>query len=715
MRTNVLHRIRATVGTWAVWPETYSSQRDDSFVGQASLQAPVRPPGNELSTDASNSGAPLQRRAVAATDPSETPRGYSARVTGRCIDRYFRSLDGVEVKSDRRNVIATTDSRGSFTLVLPLGDRMTESFVLSMEREGYGRKTLQVVLRAGGTTDLGNILLMTPALVSGRVVDAEGAPFPGAVIRIKEALGGDDIQGSRFEGPSRPLVEGKSDDSGKFRFEDVPVRSIRAWAGARDMVWAWTDSIEVPPSDEVTDIVLQLLPLTGEDTIDLRVIDPSGAPVPHASVYYVVQTNRRSSSATLFTDALGRCRKFVDVKAPHSFLARDPEGRFGAAIARNVEPGTSNLVLRLSESESFTLRVKSENEDPVERYRANLRDSEHPLMPIGGTRGSETHHRGTMEITKPPAPFLLTIEANAYEVVEIGPFDPNHMLDTVEITLTALPRSHGRVIADGQGVHGAQVSLHRALEVNELAITNGFPARSSPSAQAQDETDDDGGFEITIREAGRYYLRAEALGFAPVDLGPLELRPEFGAKALDLHLGRGGSIRGRILVGETEGLGGWIVGISRGDGFAISRRTDADGRFHFQGLTPGRWLVRRLDKEIILGHTSSGTRTKTSDDPLPWNTEVFEGQTTEFELDLRSLRTLSGKFLLGSEAPNGWRATLSSPQVPGSYESHSSSVDSEGRFQMSAMGTGPFRLALSGKLDGIFCMFVRFDFQLLSS
>src|SRR5262249_16956395 len=98
----------------------------------------------------------------------------------------------------------------------------------------------------------------------------------------------------------------------------------------------------------------------------------------------------------------------------------------------------------------------------------------------------------------------------------------------------------------------------------------------------------------------------------------------------------GGAIEGHVLVAQGKEASGVIVAANRGDGRARTTRSGADGAFHFDGLTPGRWNVTRAQAEISPNRsTTSSWDGETKDVEPPWDCVVDEGRTTRFDVDVR--------------------------------------------------------------------------------
>lgn len=638
--------------------------------------------------------------AEAAPDPGSALEFVNARVIGRCVDVSGRGIEGVRVRCAARSLEAASDASGHFELSLDLAEGAPDVLRLELSRERFGRTWRGATVHAAEDVDLGEIVLEAGGLLAGRVVDANGLVLPLARIAVEQA--GSLVQGGRFDGPRQPLLRDRCDERGEFRLPDVPVGLVRVWAGAEDMRWSWSDALEVTPQRDLTDIVLRVEPLKREDTIQLIVLDPGGEPAQRANVRYRYGDSYRSGSGTITTDSEGRGRMFMKVRAAHSFLASDRNEKHRSAFASDVPPGTHDLVLQLTEHQSFRLEVRDERSLPVLHYRVAIEDVKDQIGGIGGGPGKGPHSEGRTEIVTPVVPFKLIIEAEGFEREVLGPFDPDAVSARLDAVLVALPAVRGRVLAGGEALSGAAVSLHEAVGNRLNYVINGFPCRSRKSSVARATSDSEGAFELTLRQAGRYYLRAETEGLAAADVGPFELGPHVGASGLGIELGPGGVLEGRVRgAGALNSPSGMIVGVSRADGFGITARSGDEGQYRFEGLAPGRWLLELREEEIHPHSTNSSTRMSDREIEIPWNCEVWEGQTTAFDLNLDLLHAaiFEGSALMAGEALRGWEISLSRVEG-GQQDSKKATLDSLGAFRVPLRESGRYRVSLQGLIDG---------------
>ena len=107
----------------------------------------------------------------------------------------------------------------------------------------------------------------------------------------------------------------------------------------------------------------------------------------------------------------------------------------------------------------------------------------------------------------------------------------------------------------------------------------------------------EGAFVATLRTAGEFVVRVEHAGFAPAEIGPFAIDPERGLDGIEAVLDQGGSIAGEVRSAAGP-VAGAIVGVSRGDGHAVTQRSGVDGAFRFDRLMPGPWTVQLVEEDI---------------------------------------------------------------------------------------------------------------------
>lgn len=156
--------------------------------------------------------------------------------------------------------------------------------------------------------------------LTGELVDAEGLGREGIPLFLI--------------GPHRASARTDSDARGSFRFAGVEGGRHRLRVGSRDS--PWIPETEVDLGEELQDLGAIVLPPLA--SLEILVVDESGAPLPEARVFV-------PGSYELETDAHGRC-----------FVPSLPVGmhRFFASIPAI---GRGNTVLELEAGEAASTRI----------------------------------------------------------------------------------------------------------------------------------------------------------------------------------------------------------------------------------------------------------------------------------------------------------------------------------------------------------------------
>ena len=692
---------------------SYDAAPSASAPGAVAEESNAPSPAVSLSPPATTEG-PGERESVidlpAPLEPvaAAAPETFQAAFTGRFLDAFGDSLEGVEVTASLGEGRAASLSDGRFQLELELPPEQRErTLPLLATLSGYESRRLEPVAQPAGIFDLGDIVLGRGGVVLCTVVDGDGLPVPSARVLITAVLATFSLP--RSTPPPDPFVEGITDEAGQCRLEGVPEGDVRVWAGGEGTLWAFRE-VRVVASRQI-EVELLLARLDREDAIELVVLAPGGEPVPFARIQYHYHREGTSGSGGGAADGQGRYRHQLHMRVPHDFTGADPNDRYRPALARQVPPGARGRVLQLEEQRGLALHVSDLGGAPVLSFSARTEmisgEQRLPVQRLDAVPEDE----GVLQLLLPTGSFDLEVQADGYQTERLGPFDPSRIGARLELRLTPLPGVRGRVVDEAGGpVAGAELGLHRALRDGYDLTVNGFPCRSDRGAASNATSDDDGRFELTLRESGRFYLRAEARGFAPAESGPLELEAQVGARELVLVLGQGGGLEGSVLMPPGESPAGVIVGISRGDGHGETQRTDAKGSYRFERLTPGRWLVERRSEELSRNRTSSSSSNADEPQSIPWSCEVWPGRTTHFDLDLRGKdRTIVEGHLFFSGAPcSGWQVSLLSRTGPTLDQDV---LDSQGHFRMAVDDAGEYTLQFFGSWEEPPFLFLRQELE----
>jgi hypothetical protein len=430
------------------------------------------------------------------------------------------------------------------------------------------------------------------------------------------------------------------------------------------------------------------------DFIRGQVVDPDDRPVPRAGLKYKYRSRfGGSGSGSSTTDEQGRFVIAYSPRTPRDLRGSDPKNRYVSATAEGVEGG-DDVVLRLAAAEHMTVTVKTE-EGTREGLRLWGYNADHTDILIRSNKVEVEGER--MRLPIPREPFLLEIAADGHEQIQLGPFDGLAAPRELDVTLASLPGVRGRVTAGGEPVAGARVALH--APVTSQTAHNGYPVRLGDNPSAQGTTGEDGTFRLDLRQGGDFLLRASAEGLAASEFGPIFIDPARGVVGLKLELTPGGAIEGTLWGGEA--VAGRIVAISRGDTYAQTARSDREGRFRFEQLTPGPWLVK-LAKEEISPHSSTTTSSRAAfkESDIESNCAVIEGQTTRHDISLAGVGevVLAGTLRMDGAPAVGWKAMLFPGDAGGMLHGSGrlqTTVSEDGSFRLMAPKSGEYRLVLN--------------------
>jgi hypothetical protein len=213
------------------------------------------------------------------------------------------------------------------------------------------------------------------------------------------------------------------------------------------------------------------------------------------------------------------------------------------------------------------------------------------------------------------------------------------------------------VTVDGKPASGAWVRLIEAVNKRELLVSD-MPSRVMAAPLLATTSEADGSFALPLRFAGEYELQAGNAQRGVAELGPLHLDASAGARNLVLELPAFGAIEGALLVNPGANLRDLVVGASRGDGHPLSARTDAEGRFRFERLSPGHYLLRLMREDVDPRGGSTELRDTPPPGPLPSSCEVRPNETTHADIDLRQTAELVAHIELQGWEQARWQASL---------------------------------------------------------
>jgi len=442
----------------------------------------------------------------------------------------------------------------------------------------------------------------------GRVVDADGAPAPGARVRALVAgrwFGLDDVE----------VRAARADAEGRFALERLPVGRVALVASSAGALDSPRRSVEVSEGSSQEGLVLEL---AQGRTLAGRVQWPDGSAAPGVAVTIefdaaflggpAAMNATRGAQASALTDAAGRFeagglgagpfvvraaaegedgRRFrarADGVAPItegtegagaaldlSLVLRPPLGVAGRVVDQEGEP------LEAFEVRATRLATGSLGETATETVVASFEDAEGRFFLEGLIEGR----------------WKLEAEADGFatsEPVTLAlPVDPQ--AEPLSIAMVRTARASGVVRApDGTPVAGAEVIVDTGVAEWQRMMGG----QSAPKTVSRAE----GRFEIEGLLPGKLGLFADARDFARGATRALDLQPGQHVEGVELPLALGGTLTGLVFAPGGEPAGGQTVIATHMSTFEQRvTETDSKGELAMQHLQAGSWSIVAMSAE----------------------------------------------------------------------------------------------------------------------
>lgn len=659
-----------------------------------------------VASTARRAAAARTERTEGASSIAAAPVDVAPRARLRVVSLEGAALGGVTASFvEEPDTAVETGVDGEAGLAYSIAPDDSFERTLRLSHPGHLDLERTVTLRAA-ETDLGTLVLVRGGRLRGTVVADDGAPIPNALVVVTSPDAR--IYGSPSSAIGPAAYEAThTDATGAFQRTGLTAGAVRVWATAEGYEDGASDVVQVAAGGD-HEVRIVLPTGGGADEITGRVRLPDGVTATGLTVWHRHTTHEGSRVQRVPTDELGRFRIRVQSSLPHDLWAHggptewDDERHvfvgeralagWNGVVAEAVPPGTSNLVLTLERAPTSRIDVQDERGRPIPEVTLGVIEGEGNdlRMEIPWFRDVETPIR----LGLPSLEFYLTVAAHGYERAVYGPYTQASAPAELLVQLEPRPLLRGRALAAGEPVAGARISLHRTVADGRRIVSGGLELRMSAAPSGEATTDAAGRYELTLRSGGAYFLCARADGWAAAELGPLELDPSIDEVGLDFELVRGGAIEGHVLAPLGVDVAGWTIVASCGDPYPERRTTGPDGRYRFEGLRPGPWLVAR-------GGRDPSTYTESTRNPIAWsgNCEVADERTTRFDLDLRAdaPAVLAGRWAFGDEAPTEWVAQLQHADgVRLGKRADRAPIAADGTFELVAEKPGRYQLFLQG-------------------
>jgi len=553
----------------------------------------------------------------------------------------------------------------------------------------------KLTVKPGETRQL-DIALMLGAIVSGRVLDEQGAPVRGA--RVEFSLAELD-ETSWFHSRN-----GTTDAQGAYRVtgllpgEWMVALNCAGYLGQERVFGALKDG-ERREAIEFT--------LSSGNFVSGIVRWDSGEPAERAVIALepgagAASTHQEFDAKPKRVEADGRFRISGLPAGPYNVSASAPEGSRPApagaekrsklggpkwiAEAKSVNAG-AELELVLRPGLALRGRVVDERDQPVTRFtvradsrrdNAMVRRSDWELNQKVESDDGSFALDGVRE-----GDWALTVNAKGFATpLEQRVKAPQSDADALVVRLSRFARVRGVVVdSAGKPVAGATLEVDSESSGQRMVFQRG----------EQDASDDEGRFELDDVTPGASKLIAKHAQHAPSM--PLELRLTPGEELADVRLVLpvGGRITGRIHPSHLQPDVVWAVSLGASRGSWQNLETQADGSFVAERLTPGKYSLTAYTrpKNERLSQDETLVRDMRH---LRGSVEVRAGETSDVTLGAPSGAAIpmSGRVTLGGRPVAGANIYASRDEFSGNAVS-----DANGAYKFDLDGPGKYLLHAS--------------------
>lgn len=668
---------------------------------------------------------------VLAPAPAGSPRNELAGLVGRVVESDGRPVPGMRValiEVDATYLFdggaideqppsleleeTVTDREGRFLL----GGAHASSFHGLGVDLGGPRATMRVIDQAlphRERTDIGDVVLAPFGVLTGRVVDEQGAPVGGARVRCGAlpeqilqispqdfrsdsliavsltTMGGEGHMIIELPGWVRaalerfPLPTTQSAADGAFRLEGVPLAQVVGGIDKRGHVGVPLGPLDLSGGDkDLGDVVL-----SRGRTIRGVVEDTFGEAVPGVEVY---------AGAEIFPGVAAILQPCGETDAEGRFaLAGVADSAQVVAAARRAphEPWSStatarfeNVLLEVEETVQLTVNVRDEQGKPLSGARITL-------TPVARSPGRMGFAESMLVLPKPPCPpgLFHEVEPGRYVVADLaaGLYDVTARVPGLAPGYQPADCSAGPGEITVTCAAGSRIELQviDAVTKAPVAAARGSVLRVGPGGftkLAVASTDEEG--RAAFGPLAEPTPRPFDQGFLPLETMILVQHPRYGdfsapldplASPLIVPLQSGGALAGRVHWGGAVPTRLYMLTLEyRGaDGFLemfhVPRfsLTDLAGEFQVSNLLPGEYRVALMER--FLDRDPLGLMGEDFDPPTLYQetVEIRNGETTQLVIDLtptgrgatariRGRVRVDGRGLEGAEVRVGGNETV---------------------------------------------------------
>ena len=569
-----------------------------------------------------------------------------------------------------------------------------------------------------GAADGGRTAALAPSapttgsgVLTGEVRSPEGDPLAGAVVELTRSDIAPSLEGLEavFGADDYPVYEGRTDSSGRYRFEGlIPASNYRVQAQHSSYAPSSHGGLSVS-ADAVTQRDLELRP---GHSIEGMVTDMVRVPIEGARVTLMSQaasdlplTRTPRGARFAYSDEQG-VFQFIGVAEGVYAVRVDLEG-YATMIRGHVQVRAPKRGER-ARSMRVPFRLEPEH---VLRGRVVDQDGR-------GLAGAVVEGRFDRPALSNRG-YAMTDAQGQFEMRGLAP---------VELALSVrlegyLNHSESEVPVDGDGHEVVLLQLGRAAGFARSAATESplprFRARlrswlSGEQAlggvvQEREFESDQGYFQFQGLPAGLFVVEVLAPGHAPAISEPFQSGPGMAFGEADVLAPIGARLTGRVVDGATRAPVEGVVVRTLDPGRGLSplaalgldtqvrettdarARTDAEGRFELDGMAGGTYRLLLLHDDYSDGAVD-GVRVLTGEELELGDVVVHAGATLT-----GTVRDHLGQPIARAEVQLLGVASAAAGSVGGQFRTQS---DAQGRFHLHNLPAGSFRLSATPPSNG---------------
>lgn len=491
------------------------------------------------------------------------------------------------------------------------GMPLDKTYGVAVSREGFAMgKSGKVELTEAAPRATVEVELVRGSTISGTVTNPDGSL--AAEVRVSAMPEMSKLMdGSMMGGMGANLFGHRTDEQGRFSIPHLTEGKYTLSAGSRSNFNPFGQQegvleVEVDGVEDVTGVELVAVvedeeedqPEPGSGTISGRVVDDRGEPVANAKVTTGVwQTESQAD-----TDENGNF--VVEVKGNPPFSVEAEKKGHKDGEAGRLEIGDRNVEIVLERFAVVRGRVLLPDGGVPPSCKISYREvgvdtaaDDWTTMIMGGdsdwTEGEEDGSFVLDDVGPGRIEILAVVPGyakTASEPIEV-PAGGEHT--GVFVTVSRGASIVGKVLlTSGELVSGASVTLAPYSNSESARLMRRYMPTMYRDGSGE-TTDEQGLFEMDRLSAGEYEIFVSHPKYAPSEPVRVSVGLDQQLNLKPIRLSVGGVIEGTVTSGD-KGRGGVMIQMM-GDAPMAMATTDSEGRYRFEGVRPGEYMLNVMD------------------------------------------------------------------------------------------------------------------------